>query len=340
MNKELLKQLCTIDGVSGREESVRTFILDQLRSYETPMDIHMDAMGNVIVHVIGKENASNKVMFDAHMDEVGFIVTHICENGFLRFATVGGIDPQVLYGSRVRINGKIGLIGGKAGHQCNPDEMKKVPGVDHLLIDIGADSAEEAKTMVKVGDTGTFDASLSYLNDDVFYGKAVDDRLGCLLLLDLAKTQPQRDIWLSFSVQEEVGLRGAGAATEAIKPDYAIAVETTTAGDIAGCDEQNATCFMGGGVVVSFADRATTYDFDLYNRIRVLADKNDIANQTKNRVVGGNNAGAIQTRGLGTRMAAVSLPCRYIHSPTCMGKISDVEAMRSLIKVLSEELTQ
>lgn len=340
MNKELLDQLCSLDGVSGREDTVRSFILDRLRSSDVPMDIHMDAMGNIIVHVIGKAPAVNKVMFDAHMDEVGFIITHICDNGFLRFATVGGIDPQVLYGSRVRINGRIGVIGGKAGHQCSPDELKKVPDIDRLLIDIGAASAEEAKALVRVGDTGTFNTGLNWLNEDVFYGKAVDDRLGCMLLLELAKTQPQRDIWLSFSVQEEVGLRGAGAAAEAIQPDFAIAVEATTAGDIAGSDEQNATCFMGKGAVVSFADRATTYDYDLYNRIRTLANEKGISNQTKNRVVGGNNSGAIQTRGRGTKMAAISLPCRYIHSPTCMGKISDVNAMFQLIQVLSEELTQ
>ena len=340
MNKQLLNELCCIDSISGREDAVRQYIINRLNSYETPMDVCVDPMGNLLVHLKGKEPAAHTVMFDAHMDEVGFIITHICDNGFLRFATVGGIDPQVLYGHRVRIGDHIGIICGKAGHQCSGDEMKKVPAVDKMVIDIGADSAENAKKLVKIGDSGTFDAGLNWMSDDVFYGKAVDDRMGCMALLELANEQPSRDLWLSFSVQEEVGLRGAGAAAEAIRPDYAVAVEATTAGDTAGSSEETAACRMGCGAVISFADCATMYDNELYNRIRALADTAGIPTQTKNRIVGGNNAGAIQTRACGTRMAAVSLPCRYIHSQACMGKTGDVDAVVDLIKLLAEELTK
>ncbi|MBQ4332896.1 MAG: M42 family peptidase [Clostridia bacterium] len=340
MNKQLLTELCCIDGPSGRENAVRSYILDKLNASSTPKEVQVDAMGNVLVHLIGKNTASKKVLFDAHMDEVGFVVTHIFDNGMLRFSTVGGILPQVLYGHRVRIGTQVGVIGGKAMHQCGGDESKKVPSADAMAIDIGAQNREEAKKLVKVGDFGTFDAGLNWLQDDLFVGKAVDDRVGCYLLLQLAEQQPKRDLWLSFTVQEELGCRGAGVAATAIQPDIAIAVEATTAGDIAGSSEPEQVCCMGKGAVVSFADRVTMYDGALYQRIRDLADGAGIPNQTKNKIAGGNNASAIQVSGTGVHMSAVSLPCRYIHSQACMGRVSDVEAMYNLLSLLAEELTQ
>lgn len=340
MNKQLLADLCAIDGVSGHEKAVRDYILARLSESSTPMEVHTDNMGNIIVHLIGKENAANVVQFDAHMDEVGFIVTGIGEDGFLRFDTVGGIDSRVLYGHRVRIGSQKGVIGGKAGHQCSPDETKKVPSSDNLTIDIGAENREVAEKLVKIGDCGTFDNNLIWIGDDHFLGKAVDDRVGCMLLLELAKQQPNRDIWLSFSVQEEIGLRGAGIATEAIHPDYAVAIDATTAADVAGNSPDQSVCFVGKGAVVSFADRATLYDPELYQYIRNMATEKGIPTQTKTAVAGGNNAGAMQGRHTGVKMAAVSLPCRYIHSSACMGKMQDVQAMYDLLKLLAEELTK
>lgn len=336
MNKELFTALCELDGVSGREHAVRDFIIQQLNATDTPKDIHVDAMGNVLVHLKGKNPAQNVVQFDAHMDEVGFIITHICEDGNLRFEKVGGINDDILFGHRVRIGEQLGVIGGKALHQC--DNAKKVPS--GMTIDIGANSKEEAEKLVKIGQFGTFDAGLLWVNDNVFRGKAVDDRVGCLLLLEMAKTQPLRDIWLSFSVQEEIGLRGAGVATEQIKPHYVVAIDATTAADTAGSSEETAVCAMGSGAVVSFADGATLYDSDLYRQIRKLADDAGIATQTKNKIAGGNNAGAMQRRGVGARTTAISLPCRYIHSPACMGTVKDVESMLALLMLLAEELTQ
>lgn len=336
MNKELFTALCEMDGVSGREHTVRDYIIEQLNLMDTPKDICVDAMGNVLVHLKGKTPAEKVVQFDAHMDEVGFIITHICSDGSLRFEKIGGINNDVLFGHRVRIGNQIGVIGGQALHQC--DDAKKVPF--DMTIDIGATSKEDAEKLVKIGQCGTFDAGLMWLNDDLFRGKAVDDRVGCLLLLEMAKTQPERDIWLSFSVQEEVGLRGAGVVTERIKPDYVVAIDATTAADVAGSSEETAVCHMGKGAVVSFADGATLYDADLYQQIRTLADKAGIATQTKNKIAGGNNAGAMQRRGTGARTTAISLPCRYIHSPACMGSVADVEAMFALLMLLSKELTK
>lgn len=340
MNKQFLAELCAIDGVSGREHKVRDYILDSLHKSDTPMEVHVDNMGNVIVHLIGEGKANKVVQFDAHMDEVGFIITGINEDGFLRFDTVGGIDSRALYGHRVRIGEQKGVIAGKAFHQCGPDETKKVPSADSLTIDIGAENKEVAEKLVKIGDFGTFDNELRWIGDDAFLGKAVDDRVGCMLLLEMAKKQPARDIWLSFSVQEEIGLRGAGIATEAIHPDYAVAIDATTAADVAGNSPDQSVCFVGKGAVVSFADRATLYDPELYQRIRNMADEKGIPTQTKTTVAGGNNAGAMQGRHTGVRMTAVSLPCRYIHSSACMGRMADVQAMYDLLKLLAEELTK
>lgn len=340
MNKQLLADLCAIDGVSGHEKAVRDYILARLNESSAPMEVHTDNMGNVIVHLIGKEKANKIVQLDAHMDEVGFIITGIGEDGFLRFDTIGGIDSRVLFGHRVRIGAQKGVIGGKAGHQCSADETKKVPSADSLRIDIGADSKEEAEKLVKIGDCGTFDNELIWIGEDHFLGKAVDDRVGCMLLLELAQKQPSRDLWLSFSVQEEIGLRGAGVATEAIRPDYAVAIDATTAADVAGNSPDQSVCFVGQGAVVSFADRATLYDPELYQRIRKMADEKGIPTQTKTTVAGGNNAGAMQGRHTGVHMTAVSLPCRYIHSSACMGKIQDVDAMYNLLEMLAEELTK
>ena len=340
MNKQLLADLCAIDGVSGHEKAVRNYILAHLNESSAPMEVHTDNMGNVIVHLIGKEKANKIVQLDAHMDEVGFIITGIGEDGFLRFDAIGGIDSRVLFGHRVRIGAQKGVIGGKAGHQCSADETKKVPSADSLRIDIGADSKEEAEKLVKIGDCGTFDNDLIWIGEDHFLGKAVDDRVGCMLLLELAQKQPSRDLWLSFSVQEEIGLRGAGVATEAIRPDYAVAIDATTAADVAGNSPDQSVCFVGQGAVVSFADRATLYDPELYQRIRKMADEKGIPTQTKTTVAGGNNAGAMQGRHTGVHMTAVSLPCRYIHSVACMGKIQDVDAMYDLLVMLAEELTK
>lgn len=340
MNTQRLLTLCGLDGVSGREDAVRRFILEQLEQTSTEKEIHVDAMGNVLVHLIGKQPAAKKVLFDAHMDEVGLIVTHISEEGYLHVDTIGGIEPSVLFGQRVRIGDKLGVIGGKAIHQTSGEERKTIPSIDSLRIDIGAADKKEAEQSVSLGDVAVFDAGLRFLENQRFVGKAVDNRIGCALLLELASRQPQRDVWLSFSVQEEVGLRGAGVAASQIQPDIAVVLDATTAADIAGSAPADEVCVLEGGAVVPFADKATLYDAALYERIHTLAEKHAIPIQTKTRIAGGNNAGAMQRAYTGAQTAAVSLPCRYIHSPACLGSLVDVEAMENLLFLLVEELPQ
>ncbi len=334
MNRKLLRELCNLDGVSGREEDVREYILDELEASSAPKEITVDPMGNVLVHLIGRQTGSHRLLLDAHMDEVGFLITYIGEDGFLHFEPVGGIDKQALFGHRVRVSGWLGVIGGKAIHQCKGEERTTIPSNETMVVDIGAADGTEAARMVRIGAAGTFQQGWADLANDRFVSKAVDDRVGCALLLTLAASQPEYDLWLSFSVQEEVGLRGAGVAARQIRPDIAIALDATTAADTAGSRPDNAVCRVGDGGVVSFADRATLYDADLYRQIRALADEHGIPTQTKTRIAGGNNAGSIQTGGDGVRMAALSLPCRYIHSPTCTGSWADVQAMEDLLRLL------
>ena len=340
MDKRIFSALCELDGVSGHEEAVRNYIVDCLKETGTPMEITVDGMGNLLVHLIGREHAHKKVQFDAHMDEVGFIITHINEDGTLCFDTLGRMNDHMLFGRRVRIGGNIGVIGGKAIHQCEKDEKTKVPTMDAMRIDLGCESKEAVSKLVSLGDVGTFDNGITWFNEDIFCGKAVDDRVGCALLLELAKEQPQRDIWLSFSVQEELGLRGAGVATEAIHPDFAVAIDATTAADTPGNAGAATVCCVGKGAVVPFADGATLYEHELYKRVHALAEQNGIPAQTKTKIAGANNAGAIQRRHSGVHTITVSLPCRYIHSPACLGSAADVDSMARLLKLLALELTQ
>ncbi len=335
--KQHLKELCELPGTSGREEAVRNYILSQLNTFPSKKEITVDPLGNIICSVQGKQRSLKKVMFSAHMDEIGLIITDITDNGYLRFATVGGIDDAVLCGRRVKIGDIVGVIGCKAIHLCDKEEAKKQPKATQLLIDIGVETAEKAKKVVKPGDTAVFDTRFCEMQD-LIMAKALDDRAGCALLLELAKETPPYDITLVFTVQEEVGLRGAGPAAFTVQPDIAVIVETTTAADIADVSGDKKVCMVGKGPVVSFMDKATLYDSELYAKIREIADTHHIPNQTKTLISGGNDAGAIQRSGFGTRVASVSLPCRYIHSPSCVLSFKDMESTQKLLLRLIEVL--
>lgn len=336
MRKRIL-ELCNLDGVSGREHAIRDYILTALEASPTEKEVVVDALGNVVCKVKGKKTPLKKVMFAAHMDEVGVIVTHISDDGYLKFATVGGIDAAALYGKRVRFSNHKGVVGCKAVHLCSTDETNVLPKAEEMYIDIGAFSRDEAEKIVKPGDFAVFDADFTDMQDCVT-GKALDDRVGCALLLELAEKTPPFDIILAFTVQEEIGLRGAGPVAFAVQPDIAVVVECTTAADIAKADVQKQVCQLSGGAVVSFMDKSTLYDAFLYQNIRQLAEEKGIPTQTKSMVAGGNDAAAIQRSAGGVRVAAVSVPCRYIHSPFGVISWKDVESVRALLQLLKEEL--
>lgn len=333
-----LKKLCALPGVSGQEDAVRAYILHVLRQCDAVAEITVDPLGNVLARVAGRKRAAQPVLFAAHMDEVGFIITGVTDEGYCRFAPVGGIDPRVIYGRRVLVNGHPGLIGGKAVHMCSEEEKTKAARADKLLIDIGAADRAQAEQLVQPGDTAVFDSEYTRLQGGLFKARALDDRAGCALLLALAERQADYDFLLAFTVQEEVGLRGAGAAAFSLSPAVAVVVDATTAADTAGVPEDKRVCTVGGGPVLSFMDKQTLYDKALFEHVRTLAEDAHIPTQLKTLVAGGNDAGAIQRTGPGARVAAVSLPCRYLHSPSCVLAKKDLTATLALLETLADHL--
>lgn len=335
-----LKELCLINGISGREHKVRDYIIAKTSDYINDDDkVSIDPMGNLIIFKKGKKTPSNKVMISAHMDEVGFIVTYICENGFLRFTNVGGIDSKVACGRAVLIGDSNipGIIGQKAMHLCEGDEGASCRDIASLYIDIGADSKEEAEKVVSIGDSIHFCSDYVEFGNGKIKAKAIDDRFGCAVMMKMLESEPEYDTCFAFLVQEEVGCRGAGPAVFSVRPDYAIVLEATTASDIAFVSEENQVCVQGKGAVVSFMDRSTVYDVELFKGAFATAEKNNIKIQPKTTVAGGNDAGTIHKSCEGVRTIAVSLPCRYIHSGTCVADINDMADCLNLAVALYEE---
>lgn len=327
---EQLKALCELQGVSGREDSVRNYIIEKIKDRA---EISVDALGNIIAFVKGRKRAVKKVMADAHMDEVGFIVHYITADGMLKFTTVGGIMTGVLLNRRVRFaNGTVGVIGSKPIHLLDSDQKDKMPDKESLYIDIGASSFQEASAVVSLGDCAVFDEKYEELGD-LLVSKALDDRAGCWALIDIINSQPEYDFYAVFSVMEEIG-HGARTATFAVDPDYAVVLESTTAADIAGVSADKKVCTVQQGAVVSFMDKGTMYDKDLFDKTIKLAEENSILCQVKAYVSGGNNAAGIHQTGDGVKTIALSVPCRYIHSASCVASVSDVRSVRDLAEAV------
>lgn len=333
----MLKALCQLNSTSGDENAVRDFIISEIKDY---CKYEVDNLGSVIAYKKGKKTPEKTVSINAHMDEVGFIVTGITEEGYLRFSTVGGIDSRVCLDRLVTVgrNNVSGVIADKAFHLLSADEKSKCPDFDGLLIDIGADSKEQAENVVNVGDFVYFVSDYVELGNGFIKAKALDDRIGCMLMIELIKSDLEYDTIFCFNVQEEVGLRGSKCTAHRVNADVAVVLEATTAADlctVSGCDR---VCALGNGPVVSFMDRSTIYDRGLYDLAFSVANDNGIPIQTKTAVAGGNDAGAIQTAGNGARVIAISLPCRYIHSANSVVKMEDIENTRKLLKELLPKL--
>ncbi len=330
---EHLEKLCSLYGISGNENSVRKYITECI---DGKCDYHTDNLGNIIAFKKGKKQSSKKLMIAAHMDEVGMIVTYINQDGTLAFDTVGGINDEVIAGRQVMIYEKNiqGVVGSKAVHNMSASERESKISVSSLYIDIGAESREEAEKLVSPGDCVTFMSGFTELGGGRICSKAVDDRAGCAIMLDLINEGVEYDTYFAFTVQEEIGLRGAQAASFGISPDFAVVLETTTASDTADTSGAKRVCELGKGPVVSFMDRRTVYDRELYSLAFSLAEKNGIPCQTKTLIAGGNDAGAIHISKSGVRTAAVSAPCRYLHSPCCVAQYSDIEMCEALVRLL------
>lgn len=334
--KELVKKLSALYGTSGDEESVRNAIIERLPS---DVDYRVDNLGSLIVEKKGACAPAKKLMMAAHMDEVGFIVTYINEDGTLAFAPVGGILPGVVFGRQLVFkNGIHGAVAGKPLHMLKSEEEDTQPKVSDLCIDIGVDKREDAEKLVSVGDCAYFVSEQIDFGDGFMAGKALDDRVGCAVMLELLHKELPYDCTFVFTVQEEIGTRGAAAAAYSVNPDIAVVLETTTACDISGVEGEKKVCVLGDGPVVSYMDRSTIYDRELYRLAFDTAKELDIKCQTKSVVAGGNDSGAIHKAAGGVRTIALSLPCRYLHSPSCVIKESDLYDSAKLAEALIGKL--
>lgn len=331
----VLENLCLLNGTSGDESRVREYIINEIRNY---CDYSVDALGSVIALKKGKKIPDKKVMISAHMDEVGFIITYITEDGYLKFSPVGGIDPRVVIDRVVDINGTKGVIGAKAVHLLSSDEKKSAPSFDKMYIDIGAKNKEDAEKYVSLGDYAYFVSDYQEFGDGFVKAKALDDRIGCMLMIELIKSELEYDTCFCFNVQEEVGLRGSQCTAFSVQSDISIVLESTTAADLDGVTGGNKCCVLGDGPVVSFMDGRTVYDRELFNLAFETAKEKNIKVQTKTAIAGGNDAGAIQSAGKGSKVMAVSLPCRYIHSGSSVVKLSDIDETRKLISALLDKI--
>ncbi len=339
-----IRELSLLFGPTGDESRVA----DYLEAAATPFchSICRDRMGNVLARQsFGNLDAPDRtsVMLSAHMDEVGVMITEIREDGLCRFDTVGGIHSSVLEGRKLLLEAKdgslcSGLVASLAIHHKKKDEKSKPTPQKELYIDIGAKDRTEAEQFVEVGSLGTFD-SLFYTfgkDDALIKSKALDDRMGCAALLEVMEElfrEPPHgdlDLYFCFTVREEIGLSGAKVVAQRIAPHYAIVLESTAVADLPDTPESRRVAELFGGAALSLMDRSTVYDADFCSFVRSVAAEEGLPLQIKRYVSGGNDAGSIHKSGQGVKTVALSVPTRYLHSPSCVAALSDYFAVRDV----------
>lgn len=330
MNKKLdfsiLKTLTELPGVSGREQAVRSYLNELLKPYAD--ELSTDVMGNLIAYKKGAGNQN--LLLCAHTDEVGLMITHVDDRGFLRFTTVGGIDPRTLLAQRVRVQTRkgelVGIIGTKPAHITTEAERGKAVGVKELFIDLGF-SAEEAKKQVEPGDTAVLDRPYVEFGEDKISAKAMDNRAGVFVLAEVfrALKNPVYNVYAVFSSQEEVGLRGATTATYGIDADLALCLDTTGAADIPGCAPQDYITSLGGGVGLAALDARSITPVWLLDALKEICDENSIRRQIRIAPRGGNDAGAVHLSKNGIATCGFSIPTRNIHSNVEIVSKQDIE---------------
>jgi endoglucanase len=333
----LLKRLAEAPGVSGCENQVREIIISEIQKFCD--SVQVDSMGNIRVIKKSKNLSGNtkKILLSAHIDEVGLIVTDITDDGYLKFAAVGGIDAKVLVAQRVEFNEIKGIISLKAVHLTTADEREKPISIEDLYIDIGAQDKRQAESVVSKGDCFVFDSKYVEFGNQI-KAKALDDRVGCAIIIDILKKDWNVDLYCNFTVQEEVGLRGATIATRGINPDYALVIEGTTCNDLPGVGENIRVTKSGGGPAISILDSASRADAELICLLEHSAKSHLIPYQYKASTAGGNDAGVICITDGGIKTASVSVPCRYIHSPVCVMNKNDFQNCKDLINAFLEDM--
>lgn len=335
----LLKTLCELNGASGSEKTVRDALRQMVEPYVDTLEI--DKMGNLIATKKGRLGGP-KVLLAAHMDEVGLMITDITPDGFLKFQPVGGLDARILISKPVKVGENLtGVIGAKAIHLQKDVERSKALSIDQLYIDIGARSKDEASKYVKLGDYVHFIAAFEPMGNGYLKGKAFDDRVGCAALVEILKKEYDFTIIAAFTVQEEVGLRGAKVAAYHTGPDFAIVVEGTTAVDILDRTENEWVTELGKGPACFLMDRATIYNPRLVEAVTNLALKQNIPLQMRCGANGGTDAGRIHLSKSGIPTITIGIPCRYIHSFTSViceeDYINGIRLVDEILKAFPEQ---
>ena len=337
----ILEELSNAIGVSGEEDEARRIIIDAIRDHVT--DLEVDALGNVTAAQCGAAHPEFSVMIAAHMDEIGMMVTAVEVKGLIQFTNVGGIDPRILPGLRVKVGPKRtpGVILWKPIHLWR--DMKTVP-MDALRIDVGASD----KSAAEPGDRIAFDSEYAQLSDTVVRGKSFDDRVGCSVLVDILRAGPYPvTVAAAFTSQEEIGLRGAKVAAQRLAPDAAIVLEGTYAYDVpdpnrevdAGDLPANPGTRFGGGAVITLADRQMITDPRALAFLRETAEANEIDYQVKTMGGGGTDGGAIHLAQAGIPTMPISAPCRYIHTPTALLNLNDYDSVLRLSQAVLNNIT-
>lgn len=322
---ELIKRLTQSFGVSGNEEEIRETIINEIKN--DIQEIRVDTLGNLIATKPGK---GKKIMVAAHMDEIGVMATYIDEKGFIRFSNIGGVSAFVSLGQKVKFkNGTVGAV----FYEDKLDDMKNLK-LSKMYIDIGAKDKKEAEKLVRIGDVACFVGD-TVRQGDMVISKAIDDRSGCAVIVEAIKRLPQTDneIYFVFTVQEELGLRGAKTAAYQLKPDIAIAVDVTDTGDTPEANLMEVKC--GGGPAIKIKDRSVICHPEVKKLLEESARNINIPYQFEVLEYGGSDPGAIHISAGGVPSGAISIPCRYIHSPVEAASLEDIEnAVKLLIEAI------
>lgn len=345
MNIKLFKDLCEATGAPGFEYAIRDLIISEM----TPLadEISVDNIGNVTALIKGK-SSEKTIMCAAHMDEIGFIVRHIDDNGFIRILPLGGFDPKTLTAQRVMVHGKKnlpGCMGVKPIHVMSPEERTKMPAVTDYVVDLGLPKDEVVK-YVSVGDSITRVSDLVEMGDCLNV-KSIDNRGGCFMLIEAVRAiiasgnRPDYDLYAVFSVQEEVGLRGAQAATLSIQPTFAFALDVTIAFDTPGSGAHDKCTELGKGTAIKVYDGTLITDPRMVKFMTALAEEGEIPHQLELLSAGGTDAGAMQkfTSG-GAICGAISIPVRNVHQSIEMAHKVDVQASVDLLTACFTSLSR
>ena len=330
----LLAKICKTPGAPGFEDRVRALVLTEIDGLADA--VRVDHMGNVIARKRGR-SADQRVMCAAHMDEIGFIVTHVDDGGFVRFHTLGGFDPKTLTAQRVIVHGRedlVGVMGSKPIHLMRPEERTKATAIKDYFVDLGLPK-EEVDRLVRVGDPITRERELIEMGEAV-NAKSLDNRVSVYVLIEALRALKGRDIpydfYAAFTVQEEVGLRGAFTAASQVDPDYAIGLDVTIAFDVPGAQPHEAVTRMGAGAAVKIMDGSVICDPRMVALMEAVAKTHDIPTQREVLPAGGTDTGSLQRAGKkGAVAGAISIPCRHIHQviETCSKR--DIRACISLL---------